>query len=106
VEPSDLKSDHRTERFARVQVGPTCLVESASHFGEAQNDDEDPRAGDENCQRAQCARESGKRRGKTENSAADDAVDDSRGESPAANCPYELRQIRVPGFTNLTRRQE
>ena len=68
----------RRDRAAR-------LVEAAAHLREAQEDDEDTRAGDEHRQRTPRAGERGDRRRHAEDAAADHAVDNGRRQAPAAH---------------------
>ncbi len=85
MQPSDLKADRRPERFAGIEIGSAGLIEPAADFGEADDDDEDAGAGEQDGRRTPGAGERGQRRGKTEDAAADDAIDDDGGERPSAD---------------------
>ena len=85
MQPPDLESDGRTERFPRVEIRATGLIEAAADLRKADDDDEDAESGDENGDGARGAGQRGERRRKPEDTTANDAVDDDRGERPAAD---------------------
>ena len=41
MQPPDLKTECRTERFACVEVRTARVIEAAANFGEAEDDEED-----------------------------------------------------------------
>ena len=93
-EPTDLEARERAEGLVGVEVGAARFLEAARDLGEAQGDGQEAEAREKRGQGAPGPGEAGQGGGGAEDRAADDHVDEGRGQIPSPDGSHERRTRR------------